>query len=639
MARKRQHQAAGPGDITGLHDLSPIGKGASSTVYRAHDEELNRWVAVKVFEADDPSDPARKRFRREREITANLGKHPHIVQVLGTGFSSTGLPYVVMELFERGSIADKIRTQGTYSAAETIDIGIKIADAAEAAHQAGVLHRDIKPQNILVSEYGPALADFGIARSATNLEWSQSLDQITPMHAPPEVLLGEGPTARSDVYSIGSTLYTMLAGRPPHAGPPGETLLQYQVRAAQGVVPDIARADVPRALVSVIMTALATDPADRYGSPGTLRDALKQVDAEGGSSAIQTVSPFAPAEELASPFAPPSGRAEPLVPETEAAVGDGGLGNDMTMNRAAAGAESEISTGPPVAPPSTPVPLAAGAEAAVSPWAMAPPPVQPSTVAAAAPPSPATTAAPVAPVGPDQVIEQSIVPTVIPVVAARAALAFGESTLPPVHTSPSPFARTEAGSPTVPTTASDPLGPFDAISGQFDASSTVLRERAAVEDTRATEIPERAGPSKVLVGAIAGGLVLVFAVVGIILATSGKSPTVIVNQAPTYSSALDPVGLTVIPNGAGTLATLKWTSPNPGNVGFSVEQSPGGSAPAGVGTSTIYNATALTPGQGVCFLVVGFKNGNNSVGGACACLNQGKPVLPATFSSLTCSQA
>src|SRR5665811_1899062 len=126
--------------LAGLSDLEEIGSGASSRVFRAHDDQLNRFVAVKVFAADDPSDPAQKRFRREREITANLGKHPHIVQVLNTGISKDGLPYVVMELFEKGSVADQITSTGSFSVASTVDIGIKIADATDAAHRAGVLH-------------------------------------------------------------------------------------------------------------------------------------------------------------------------------------------------------------------------------------------------------------------------------------------------------------------------------------------------------------------------------------------------------------------------------------------------------------------------------------------------------------------
>jgi serine/threonine protein kinase len=263
--------------VPGLRDLTEIGHGASGTVYRAHDAELNRWVAVKVLSSDDPADPARKRFQREREITANLGKHPHIVQVLGTGFTSNGLPYVAMELYEQGSVADHLRREGTFSVPEVVELGVKIADALDAAHRAGVLHRDIKPQNILLSEYGPALADFGIARAQANLEWSQSLDQLTPMHAAPEILLGEAPTPQADVYSLGSTLYTMLAGRPPFAGPAGESPLRYQVRVAQNPVPPLARADVPPELTALITKALAKRPEDRYPTATAMREGLAKV--------------------------------------------------------------------------------------------------------------------------------------------------------------------------------------------------------------------------------------------------------------------------------------------------------------------------------------------------------------------------
>ena len=140
--------------IAGYGDIAQIGRGASSNIFKGFDSELNRWVAIKVLLADDPDDPARKRFKREGEITANLGKHPHIVQVLGTGFTESGHPYVVMELFEQGSIADRLRSAGAFTVDDTLDIGEKIADAVAAAHKAGVLHRDIKPQNILLSEYG-----------------------------------------------------------------------------------------------------------------------------------------------------------------------------------------------------------------------------------------------------------------------------------------------------------------------------------------------------------------------------------------------------------------------------------------------------------------------------------------------------
>jgi serine/threonine protein kinase len=267
--------AGRPFEVSGYRDVAPIGRGASSTVYKGYDPELSRWVAIKVLLTDDPDDPARKRFKREGEITANLGKHPHIVQVLGTGFTETGSPYVVMELFEQGSIGDRLRASGAFTVDETLEIGEKIADAVAAAHRAGVLHRDIKPQNILLSEYGPALGDFGIARTSANLEWSQSLDQLTPMHAAPEILLGGTSTAQSDLYSLGSTLYAMLAGRPPFAGPSGEAPLRYQARVMRDPVPPVPRADVPPSVTDALDRTLAKNPADRFRSATELRDVLR----------------------------------------------------------------------------------------------------------------------------------------------------------------------------------------------------------------------------------------------------------------------------------------------------------------------------------------------------------------------------
>jgi serine/threonine-protein kinase PknK len=285
----------GPFEVPGYRDVSQIGRGASSAVYKGYDPELSRWVAIKVLLTDDPDDPARKRFKREGEITANLGKHPHIVQVLGTGFTSSGSPYVVMELFEQGSIGDRLRASGAFTVEETLDIGEKIADAVSAAHRAGVLHRDIKPQNILLSEYGPALGDFGIARTSANLEWSQSLDQLTPMHAAPEVLLGGTSTVQSDLYALGSTLYAMLAGRPPFAGPASEAPLRYQVRVVQDPVPPIPRADLPPQVIEAIERALAKSPGDRYHSAADFRDALLSCQHHGaGAMAEATIAPHGP---------------------------------------------------------------------------------------------------------------------------------------------------------------------------------------------------------------------------------------------------------------------------------------------------------------------------------------------------------
>lgn len=347
-----------PLEVQGYRDVSQIGRGASSTVYKGYDPELSRWVAIKVLLTDDPDDPARKRFRREGEITANLGKHPHIVQVLGTGFTASGCPFVVMELFEQGSIGDRLKSSGAFTVDETLDIGEKIADAVSAAHRAGVLHRDIKPQNILLSEYGPALGDFGIARTSANLEWSQSLEQLTPMHAAPEILLGGTSTVQSDIYALGSTLYAMLAGRPPFAGTPGEAPLRYQVRVVQEPVPPIPRADLSSSVVEAIERALAKNPADRYRSAGELQEVLRECQRPGAAPSVEPRSQVAPTD-LADPptLAPSQAHSTPggrPLSQPNPSASAAAPGTDETATRSSGGTRASPPSHSTASPATTP---------------------------------------------------------------------------------------------------------------------------------------------------------------------------------------------------------------------------------------------------------------------------------------------
>jgi Protein kinase domain/Fibronectin type III domain len=277
-------------EIPGFQDLKVIGRTQSSVVYRALDTELRRPVAIKVLLADNPDDPAWRRFDREREITANLGRHPYIVAVLGTGFTPSKLPYVVMDYYEKGSVATRLRTDGPFAPDEVADIGAKVAEALTAAHQAGVMHRDIKPENVLLSAYGPALADFGIARTIVNREWSGSLELLTIHHAPPEILLGELPTPQADIYSLGSTLYTMLAGHSPYAGPTGENAMAFQQRVQRDPLPPLERNDVPAELGHVLETALAKEPQQRWSSAAEIRDALRAIEPNGSAQRTPSAS-------------------------------------------------------------------------------------------------------------------------------------------------------------------------------------------------------------------------------------------------------------------------------------------------------------------------------------------------------------
>lgn len=266
--------------MPGFTDLVEIGRGASGRVYRARQERLGRSVALKVLDLPPDDRDARRRFERELEITVRLGSHPHIVQVLDAGQATDGRPYLAMELFERGSAGDWLARYGPFGLADAVRAGAAIADALAAAHHAGVLHRDVKPENILLSEYGPALSDFGIARPADQLDRTSSFSQFTPWHAAPEVLLDHAPSESADVYSLASTLFTLLDGRPPFAGAPGETLLAFQ-RRVLSEAPRSLPASVPPALAEVLHAALARRPEERIATAADLRDRLRALGASG----------------------------------------------------------------------------------------------------------------------------------------------------------------------------------------------------------------------------------------------------------------------------------------------------------------------------------------------------------------------
>ncbi len=266
---------------SGLHlpnyaDFTVLARGGSSVVFLAREVRIDRPVAVKVLPpANDAA--ATKQFEQEKEIAALLGRHPFIVQVFDAGSAPDGSPFLVMEYFERGSLAQRLRKEGPLPVAEAFDIVGKIASALQAAHDVGVLHRDVKPSNILFSQYGPALSDFGISRSMSRGEWTQSLAHFTPWHSAPEILEGENPSIASDVYSLASTLFTILDGRPPFVVPGDERTLAYQLRVLRDPLPTLLRRDVPPQLQKLLVTAMAKRPEDRFATVSEFALALAAV--------------------------------------------------------------------------------------------------------------------------------------------------------------------------------------------------------------------------------------------------------------------------------------------------------------------------------------------------------------------------
>ncbi|MFE2754858.1 serine/threonine-protein kinase [Actinosynnema sp. NPDC059335] len=262
--------------LPGYSDFRLVAHGGEGTVYRATQDGLGRDVAVKVLDVTDPDTVSR--FRRELEITVRLGRqHPHIVTVLDTGVIA-GRPCIVMEYYDLGSLHDRLHRHGPLPVHEVVAAGVAVADALAFAHGQGILHRDVKPQNILVLPTSYVLADFGIARGA-DAAHTASLGMVSYRHAAPQMVDGNPPAAADDLWSLGSTLFTLLDGQPPFASAnPGEdTMLAYLGRVREAQPRSLLRRDVPAELVAIILRCLRKAREDRFPDAASLRAALAAV--------------------------------------------------------------------------------------------------------------------------------------------------------------------------------------------------------------------------------------------------------------------------------------------------------------------------------------------------------------------------
>ncbi|NYE35137.1 serine/threonine protein kinase [Nocardioides cavernae] len=261
--------------LDGYEDLVVVGRGGESVVYRAREPRLGRDVAVKVLLVDDVESAAR--FAREIEITVGLGRqHPNIVTVLATGTTSSGRPAIVMEYYDGGTLNDQLRERGPFPAEEVVRIGLVLSDALAFAHAQGFLHRDVKPQNVLVLPTSWVLADFGIAR-LVDADYTSSVEAFTYRHASPQILDGYPPTQADDIWSLGSTLYTLLECRTPFSSddPDDDSALAY-LRRARTEPPRPFSRD-PGELGAVISRCLAKDVSERWSSVQEVHDALSRL--------------------------------------------------------------------------------------------------------------------------------------------------------------------------------------------------------------------------------------------------------------------------------------------------------------------------------------------------------------------------
>jgi serine/threonine-protein kinase len=254
-----------------------IGSGGMSTVYRAQDETLQRVVAVKLMNREVASDSDQlERFRREARAVAQLS-HPHIVGVIDAG-EDEGRPYIVFECVAGETLKERIRRAGRLPVAEAVAYAIEIARALGAAHARHIVHRDVKPQNVLIDEEGSAkVTDFGIARSL-NEEGLTDDGRVlgTTDYVAPEQALGRPVTGQSDLYSLGVVLYEMLTGEVPFKGDNQVAVAMKHVREQ---LPDLQskRPEISAALAAVVDRATAKRPEDRYGNDAELIADLEDV--------------------------------------------------------------------------------------------------------------------------------------------------------------------------------------------------------------------------------------------------------------------------------------------------------------------------------------------------------------------------
>jgi serine/threonine protein kinase len=263
-------------------DAVVIGRGSHSVVYRAWQAALERHVAIKVMSAA-PDAEALERFERECIAIGALSGHPNIVAVYEVGRTDDGRPFIIMEHLLQ-SLGARLQ-DGPLPWPEAVDITIRVAGALQSAHDVAVLHRDVKPENILVSRFGePKLGDFGIARMEGLAETASGVIRATVVHAAPEVLAGQRPTEASDLYGLASTTYALLSGRPPHVRADDQDLLPVLARITTEPVPDLRPSGVPNRVCVALERALSKDSGDRHACVRDLGEELQAAQVAAGLS-------------------------------------------------------------------------------------------------------------------------------------------------------------------------------------------------------------------------------------------------------------------------------------------------------------------------------------------------------------------
>ena len=265
--------------VEGFADLVEVGHGGFSRVFAAYQVAFDRRVALKVLNerlADDASVAA---FEQECQAMGGLSRHPFIVTVMTSAFTSDYRPCIVMDLFERGNYMQLVRRDGPLPLEELLSLSVRVGGALATAHQDGVIHGDVKPQNIFKSSFGyPALGDFGIATLRNRLVERAGLG-LSPHFVAPELIeIGAGAVgAAADQYSLGATVYTLATGRRPFDSDQPQAPQQVLARVLDAPAPTLP-ASFPRDLTAALRRAMAREPQDRFPDVGAFAVALANIE-------------------------------------------------------------------------------------------------------------------------------------------------------------------------------------------------------------------------------------------------------------------------------------------------------------------------------------------------------------------------
>ena len=278
------------------------GSGGMAVIYKATDLELGRTVAIKILRPSLTSDPAfLTRFRNEARAVANLN-HPNIVTVYDVG-NEGPTQYMVMEFIEGQDLKKIIKTEGILPVERALKLGIQICAGIGFAHRAGLVHADVKPQNILVTRADMVkVTDFGIAQALSDTQPGEKVSVVwgSPHYFAPEQARGERPTPASDVYSIGIVLFEMLTGRLPYVGANQQELALAHIREP---IPTVTQFNpsVPQTLSDIVYKVMSKEPAARYRTADQLGHVLEEYRNRGQNQTMNNAPSFRPVQPAQPP--------------------------------------------------------------------------------------------------------------------------------------------------------------------------------------------------------------------------------------------------------------------------------------------------------------------------------------------------